>query len=63
MYHKIPFCVEYLDDNKSRLHEMKRKYNHSTVPIVIARELKETFIGGHDDTLEHLHKDYKRKQQ
>jgi glutaredoxin len=54
----IPFCVEYLDGNRTRLYEMKKKYNHKTVPIVIAREIKETFVGGHDDTVRHMHKNY-----
>ena len=58
-YHKIPFYVEYLDGNLPRLKEMKKKYNHTTVPIVIAREMKECFIGGHDDTMLHIQKNHK----
>ena len=56
---RIPFYVEFLDWNLKKLEEMKKKYNHKTVPIVIAREMREKFIGGHDDTMSHLYKDYK----
>ena len=30
------------------------KYNHPTIPVVIMQDNKEIFIGGCDDTIEHL---------
>ena len=48
---KQTFYVEFLDGNKKRLDEMKKKYNHKTVPIVILVEDKETLLGGCDDTI------------
>ena len=57
----MTFYVEFLDESPNRLAEMKKKYNHKTVPIVIVRDPKEKFIGGHDDTIKYLYKDYRRK--
>ena len=48
---KQTFYVEFLDGNKKKLNEMKKKYNHKTVPIVILVEDKETLLGGCDDTI------------
>lgn len=51
---KKTFYVEFLDGNKKKLEQMKNKYNHPTVPIVVLVEDKETLIGGCDDTLKIL---------
>ena len=52
---KKTFYVEFLDSQPERLEELKSKYNHSTVPIVILKEEeKEKLIGGCDDTLSFL---------
>ena len=50
------FYVEMLDDNSKRLQELKTKYDHPTVPIVIRVEDVEELVGGCDDTLEFIKK-------
>tara|TARA_Y100000114_G_scaffold96246_1_gene89562 strand:- start:3285 stop:3530 length:246 start_codon:yes stop_codon:yes gene_type:complete len=55
---KKTFYVEFLDDKQHVLAEVKNKYNHHTVPIVILRENgEETLIGGCDDALKMLNKE------
>jgi|TARA_R100000455_G_C6270407_1_gene126262 mannose-6-phosphate isomerase-like protein (cupin superfamily) len=54
MDQKKTFYVEFLDGNKKKLDEMKKKYKQKTVPIVILREHSESLIGGCDDTLDLL---------
>ena len=51
---KKTFYVELLDGNPQRLEEMKIKYNHTTVPIVLVKREEETLIGGCDDTIKYL---------
>ena len=48
------FYAEMLDDNPGRLEFIKKKYNHPTIPVVICKDEQEIFIGGCDDTIEHL---------
>ena len=43
-----------LDDNPDRLEFIKKMYNHPTIPVVICKDEKEIFIGGCDDTIQHL---------
>ena len=50
------FYVEMLDDNSKRLQELKIKYDHPTVPIVIRVEDIKELVGGCDDTLELIKK-------
>ena len=45
-----------LDDNSKRLQELKIKYDHPTVPIVIRVENVEELVGGCDDALELIKK-------
>ncbi len=51
---KKTFYVELLDDNPEKLEQMKLKYNHPTVPIVLVKRVRETLIGGCDDALKFL---------
>jgi glutaredoxin len=48
------FYVELHDDYPEKLEEIKKRYNHPTIPIVIVKESEEILIGGCDDTIEHL---------
>jgi len=48
------FYAEMLDDNPDRLEFIKKMYNHPTIPVVICKDEKEIFIGGCDDTIDHL---------
>ena len=48
------FYAEMLDDNPDRLEFIKKMYNHPTIPVVICKDEKEIFIGGCDDTIQHL---------
>ena len=55
---KKTFYVEFLDDKQELLENLKDKYQHRTVPIVILREgNKETLIGGCEDALKILNKE------
>ena len=54
---KETFYVEFLDGNTKKLNQMKEKYNHKTVPIVILIEDKETLLGGCDDTMSYIEKE------
>ena len=55
---KKTFYVEFLDDKQELLENLKNKYQHHTVPIVILREdNKETLIGGCEDALKILNKE------
>ena len=45
------FYVEMLDNNPNRLEQLKIKYDHPTVPIVIRTEDVQELVGGCDDTL------------
>ena len=51
------FYAEMLDDNPERLEQIKKRYNHPTIPVVIIKEEKEILIGGCDDTIDHLKKE------
>ena len=51
------FYVEMLDENPERLEKIKEMYNHSTIPVVLIRDEQEIFIGGCDDTINHLTKE------
>ena len=48
------FYVEMHDDDFERLEEIKKRYNHPTIPVVIIKDSEEILIGGCDDTIEHL---------
>ena len=48
------FYVEMYDDQPEKLEEIKKRYNHPTIPVVICIDEKEILIGGCDDTTEHL---------
>lgn len=49
--------AEMLDENSTKLQQMKIKYDHPTVPIVILKEDAERLIGGCDDTIEYLNRE------
>tara|TARA_R100001443_G_C3336476_1_gene173536 strand:- start:74 stop:331 length:258 start_codon:yes stop_codon:yes gene_type:complete len=55
---KKTFYVELLDENPERLEQMKIKYKHNTVPIVLIRKEEEIFLGGCDDTIKFLEKEH-----
>jgi len=57
---KKTFYVELLDGNPERLKQMKVKYNHNTVPIVLVQKEEEILIGGCDDTIKHLEKEHEK---
>tara|TARA_R100001510_G_C7631082_1_gene189933 strand:- start:355 stop:618 length:264 start_codon:yes stop_codon:yes gene_type:complete len=48
------FYVEMYDDQPEKLEQIKKRYNHPTIPVVIIQDSKEILIGGCDDTIEHL---------
>jgi len=48
------FYVEMLDEHPEKLEEIKKMYNHPTIPVVTIRDDTEILIGGCDDTIEHL---------
>ena len=48
------FYVEMYDSSPEKLEEIKKRYNHPTIPVVIMIDEKEIFIGGCDDTIGHL---------
>ena len=48
------FYVEMHDEAPEKLEEIKKRYNHSTIPVVTIIDEKEILIGGCDDTIEHL---------
>ena len=51
------FYVELHDDNPEKLEEIKKGFNHPTVPVVTIIEDTEILIGGCDDTINHLKKE------
>ena len=55
---KKTFYVELLDENPEKLEQMKIKYNHDTVPIVLVKREVETLIGGCDDAIKHLEREH-----
>jgi glutaredoxin len=55
---KKTFYVELLDGNPEKLEQMKAKYNHNTVPIVLVKRTEEILIGGCDDAIKHLEKEH-----
>ena len=46
-----------LDENPEKLEEIKKMYNHPTIPVVTIIDNKEILIGGCDDTISHLAKE------
>lgn len=54
---KKTFYVEFLDGDPKKLNELKKRYNHHTVPIVILCEEKETVVGGCEETLKLLNRE------
>tara|TARA_R100000231_G_scaffold113319_1_gene84119 strand:+ start:356 stop:619 length:264 start_codon:yes stop_codon:yes gene_type:complete len=48
------FYVEMYDDQPEKLEEIKNRYNHPTIPVVICIDEKEIVIGGCDDVIEYL---------
>ena len=48
------FYAEMYDDQPDKLEEIKKRYNHPTIPVVIIQDSKEILIGGCDDTIKHL---------
>ena len=48
------FYVEMYDHQPEKLEEIKKRYNHPTIPVVIIQDNKEILIGGCDDTIAHL---------
>ena len=48
------FYVEMYDAQPEKLEEIKKRYNHPTIPVVIIQDNNEIFIGGCDDTINHL---------
>lgn len=51
------FYVEMLDEQPEKLEEIKKIYNHPTIPVVTIIDNKEILIGGCDDTIRHLAKE------
>lgn len=48
------FYVEMYDNYPEKLEEIKKRYNHPTIPVVIIQDNKEILIGGCDDTMSYL---------
>ena len=48
------FYVELHDSNPEKLDEIKKRFNHPTIPVVTFIDDTEILIGGCDDTIEHL---------
>ena len=48
------FYAEMLDHDLSRLEELKTKYGHPTIPIVLIKTNTEKLLGGCDDTINHI---------
>ena len=48
------FYVEMYDNRPEKLEEIKMRYDHPTIPVVIVIDNKEILIGGCDDTIDHL---------
>lgn len=48
------FYVEMYDNYPEKLEEIKKRYNHPTIPVVIIQDHKEILIGGCDDTIDYL---------
>ena len=42
------------DNHPEKLEEIKKRYNHPTIPVVIIQNNEEILIGGCDDTIAHL---------
>ena len=51
------FYVEMYDEQPEKLEEIKKRYNHPTIPVVIIQDNKEILIGGCDDTINYLKKE------
>tara|TARA_A100001201_G_scaffold110464_1_gene94459 strand:- start:605 stop:886 length:282 start_codon:yes stop_codon:yes gene_type:complete len=51
------FYVELHDSTPGKLEEVKKRFNHPTVPIVTMIDDTEILIGGCDDTIDHLKKE------
>ena len=51
------FYVELHDSTPEKLEEIKKRFNHPTVPVVTFVDDKEILIGGCDDTIEHLNEE------
>jgi glutaredoxin len=51
------FYVEMHDSTPEKLEEIKKRYNHPTIPVVTIQDNKEILIGGCDDTIAHLKSD------
>ena len=48
------FYVELYDSTPEKLEEIKKRFNHPTVPVVTVIDNTEILIGGCDDTIAHL---------
>lgn len=48
------FYVELHDSTPEKLEEVKKRFNHPTVPVVTMVDDTEILIGGCDDTINHL---------
>ena len=48
------FYVQMFDEDPEKLEEIKKRYNHTTIPVVTIIDNKEILVGGCDDTIEHL---------
>tara|TARA_R100000388_G_C7112546_1_gene97263 strand:+ start:188 stop:451 length:264 start_codon:yes stop_codon:yes gene_type:complete len=48
------FYVEMYDNHPEKLEEIKKRYNHPTIPVVVMQDNKEILIGGCDDTIAYL---------
>ena len=42
------------DNHPEKPEEIKKRYNHPTIPVVIIEDNKEILIRGCDDTIRHL---------
>lgn len=62
------YYARYFDWGDQILLEAKNKYDHQTVPIVskftsVGEELREQFIGGYTELVEHLEKEGEECQE
>ena len=56
---KVSHTINIMDDDLVRLDDIKEKWRHSTVPIIVYREDgEEELIGGHSDLKEWFKNDW-----
>jgi len=48
------FYVEMYDNQPEKLEQIKKRYNHPTIPVVLIKDEQEILIGGCDDTIDYL---------